>query len=190
MKKWLLILLTAAAPLYAANEVSVQGKVGFFYPSDSDFQDIYGGGFIYGAEVDWRYIPMFDLYADAMYFSKGGKSLGKERHTRIKLLPVSLGLKVSVPLPGMEVYFGVAAKHFNLKIHNDSPYVSRNVTKNGFGWGAKAGVTVCLPCNFFFDIFLEYMRKKFDFNSSKRVITHVDVDVGGGVIGGSIGYRF
>lgn len=190
MKKCFLILFLAAAPLFADNEVGIQGKIGFFFPSDSNFRNVYGGGAIYGPEISWRFMQCIDLFADAMYFQKGGRSLGDKRHTRIKMMPVSLGLKVVVPLPSMEVYFGASAKYISLHIHNSSPYVSRHVSKDGVGWGIKSGVSVLLPKNFFFDIFLEYFRKKFNFHSSRQVLSGGDVDVGGGVIGGSVGYRF
>ena len=190
MKKWFIVLFLAATPLFATNEISIQGKIGFFFPSNSDFRDVYGGGAIYGPEVAWRFMPCIDLFADAMYFEKGGSSLGQQRHSRIKMFPVSLGLKLVVPLPSLEVYVAASAKHFSLNIHNSSPYVSRKVSKDGFGWGIKSGVSVLLPKNFFFDIFLEYMRKKFNFHSNKRVISNDAIDIGGGVIGGSIGYRF
>ena len=191
MKKWFLALFLAATPLiFASNEIRVQGKVGFFFPSNEELQNVYGGGLIYGPEVSWRFMQCVDLFADVMYFQKGGKSLGQKRHTRIKMLPASLGLKLVVPLPSLEVYFGASAKYFSFNIHNSSPYVSRRVTKDGFGWGIKGGVSVLLPKNFFFDIFLEYMRKKFNFHSNKRVISDDSLDVGGGIIGGSVGYRF
>lgn len=190
MKKWLFLLFLAAAPLCASNEVRVQGKVGFFYPASKEFQDVYGGGLIYGPEISWRFMPCLDLFADAMYFQKGGKSLGLKKHTRIKMLPASLGIKLAVPLPSLEVYFGAALKYFSLKIHNSSPYVSRSISKDGFGWGITSGVSVLLPKNFFFDIFLEYMSKKFNFHCNKQVISNDSIQVGGGIIGGSIGYRF
>jgi|SRR3989338_995540 len=172
------------------DECHPRRKRRFFYPSDERLQKIYGGGAIYGGELSWRFYKILDLYADAMFFSKSGKSLGERRSTHIRILPVGIGLKGSLPFDPFEIYVAASAKHFTVKIHNNSPYVDQHQEKNGWGWGAKIGVSFFFANHFLLDLFLEYMRKEFSFSHSKKVESRKEVDIGGGVIGGALGYRF
>jgi len=125
-----------------------------------------------------------------VFFSKSGKSLGERRSTHIRILPVGIGLKGSLPFDPFEIYVAASAKHFTVKIHNNSPYVDQHQEKNGWGWGAKIGVSFFFANHFLLDLFLEYMRKEFSFSHSKKVESRKEVDIGGGVIGGALGYRF
>ncbi len=198
MKKWCLAALIFCAAQAGFADVCdkscifpLEGKAALFYPLKSRFGNIYGAGGIYGAEVAYRFAPYFDLFADGMLFNKGGHSLDSERrHTRIKIVPASLGLKVLFPLPSMEVYAAASAKYINVNIHNHGETVGKHhIAKQGVGWGAKLGASVLLPHSWFFDIYLEYLRKDFGHLSSTSGFLH-DLDISAGLIGGAVGYRF
>jgi len=191
MKKTLLffLFLLLACPLLSMN-VTLEGKGGFFIPPTSACKRSMAvgrsmEGSSHGVSTrSWISMQM------RCFLAKSGKSLGERRSTHIRILPVGIGLKGSLPFDPFEIYVAASTKHFTVKIHNNSPYVDQHQEKNGWGWGAKIGVSFFFANHFLLDLFLEYMRKEFSFSHSKKVESRKEVDIGGGVIGGALGYRF
>lgn len=190
MKKLLIALALLSSASLFSGEITVKGKAGFYFPNSERMRDVYGGGLIYGPEVAWRFLKIFDLWGDSMFFSKGGRSLGDRQRTRVWIRPVGVGLNIVVPIANvLEVYAGGGPRYFALKIRNTSKFVNKKVGKSGWGGCGRIGIAFHFPKCFLWDIYFNYSRKSFEFSEKSGVGSH-SLDIGGTTIGTALGYRF
>ena len=85
--------------------------------------------------------------------------------------------------PYLGLGLGAAYVHF----HNQSSHVKRSVNRWGVAFLAKSGVKFDVTGNFFLDLFVDYSYYLFNF---KKGHCRNNVNTGGFLIGGGIGYRF
>ena len=116
-----------------------------------------------------------------------------ERHqsTSIWEIPLSLGLKPVVTIAsGIQYYFTLGPRYFFVHQHNNSSFVSSNVSNNGMGMFVNTGFNFVFWNHFLFDVFGEYSYGKMHFHSSHANTYGRTVDIGGFTFGGGLGYAF
>ncbi|MES2273979.1 MAG: hypothetical protein V4487_07285 [Chlamydiota bacterium] len=132
-------------------------RVGYFYPQSSVFRDIYSGGIEGEVETSVRFYKDFNFFANAGVFIKNGHSLGLGDSTRIKIFPLSLGIKYIFHLScAWEFYLGAAPTYTWARFHDRSPYVDQHVHKSAFGVVGKMGFIYTFFKSGFADLFFDY----------------------------------
>ena len=207
MKKYLLIFVLMAFSLTGLNalDVSVEGKAGYFWPTNKVFRRIYDNGGIYGGEIDVSLdcycLPCFDLWVSVDSFSKRGHSIGCPEldvprvRTKIDLIPIGFGLRYLYPIcDDFIAYVGLGGQYTRLRFKDVSPFLIRNVNKWDFGGIVKLGMLYDFCDGFFVDVFGQYSFLKMDFrkreNSDGDLVYRHHADLSGWTVGAGIGYRF
>ncbi|MEI8365274.1 MAG: hypothetical protein WCF65_02550 [Parachlamydiaceae bacterium] len=207
--KQLLILATACAMIHSsllADEVcdecipfTIDARLSYFWPESSSFREFYGNG-----TVDYQLtgtIPVYqgcsfllrglNLWWAADYIENSGHSQGLGNKTKIKMEPVTAGLKWVYPHSWLRPYIGIGLKYYFLQVHNTSDFVKEHISRNGPGCIAETGIQI-FSCNHIMgDLFLSYSFKQFGAPSNHLPnVTTTGLDVSGINIGGGIGFQF
>jgi hypothetical protein len=192
-----------------AREYSLEGRLGYFYPSDHRFRNVYSnGGAIYGLEFNMQAWKRFFLWGEIDYFSKSGKTdkdfgsiinttlactlnTCQHDHTHIRIVPCSVGLKYYFNKDPVQFYLGAGVLAAYLHTHVDSASLVSRRSKWGGGGAFKSGLLCKLGKSFLVDFFADYYLIKADLHQShnKNVITH-HTDISGFLFGGAFGYIF
>lgn len=177
-----------------AREFLLEGKAGYFYPTNDLFRELYGDGKgIYGAELTGEICNSFYGWASVNYFSDSGHSIGLSDPTKIRIIPVGLGVKYMCPLNCFtRFYFGGGFLATHLHTHDfESPIVIPRVDKWGFGGIVKTGFLVFLSKCWFIDVFADWSYMHIDFHNTEGYdVIRLDADLSGFSGGAGIGYRF
>jgi hypothetical protein len=157
MKKTLKIIfaILAFAGMTTASwgaTVSLTFKGGLFWPSDSVFREVYKGGTVFGGELTKPLIGGLYLWAGAEYFGKSGLLPVSLEVTKVRIIPVYLGLRCHFGKSAVRPYLGVAAACFLFKEENPLGSVS----KSGFGYLGQAGLLVKVVGPISFDLYGNY----------------------------------
>ncbi len=194
IKKFTILSLSIVLSTTAALEATslVEAKAGYFYPTDSEFRDIFSnGGGIYGVELSRDMWCGLHFWVSANYFSKSGSSIGEKDKTRVTLVPLAGGLKYLISCSCVDFYLGGGVVGTYFQTTNDSPFVFGRVSKWGVGGQGKAGILWHICESLFIDFFADYTYMKLSFSNTRggRLIRH-DADVSGISAGGGIGFCF
>lgn len=181
MRKLTIILVLTiglSVTTYATN-VMVELKGQYFSPTEQAFKDIYGGGLMYGAEINigvWRNL---DLWFGGSYFSKRGELTFTKEETKLELFPIGGGIKYRILSGNFALYAGLGLNYFQFKESNPIG----DVSKGGLGFVGKVGSNVAISGGLVLDLYVDYTYCKIkpaDFR----------INVGGITIGAGLGYRF
>lgn len=201
----------ASAPVSTASaqktsrEYMLEGKVGYFYPTNDRFRDVYDGGALYGIEFNMQAWKCIYLWSEVDYFHRSGKTEIKFestdgsaschlRHkeggrTHLTLVPLSVGLKYFTPPYPVRFYLGagVLAEYLHTSTH------AKHLAHKNNGWGVggafKSGLLFTIKEAFLINVFSDYYLIDVDLDHKKGVINH-DARVSGWVWGGGLGYSF
>jgi hypothetical protein len=153
--------------------VSVEARINCFSPESRKVRAIYGQKWAdYQLQFNYTYDEQWTLFTAINGFSRKGHSLGYQSHkTRLRLLPLSLGVEYSFKLiPCLDYYVGAGASYSFLRIHDHSHFVHEHIYKNAFGGIFKTGVKYFLDRRVFIDLGVDYFYQHFHFK------THHDSD--------------
>ncbi len=123
---------------------------GIFSPTNCIPKNIYGsawGSFQFKLSVSliqnsdlWKRLYAF---AAINYTTKGGRSTNGNQKTRIRLIPISFGLRFIQPASAinnrLSVYAGLGIQAIIERVNNDSAFVDRKAHKSGVGGIAELG---------------------------------------------------
>lgn len=198
-------LAVFASTQLSAFELLAEVKAGYFWPSDKTFREIYGhGSGIVGAELSAPIWCSLYGFAGIDYFAKKGHSIISScsdssfsdseichNPTRIKLVPVTFGLKYFYCVDRYDIYVAGGAQYTYFQTKDESPFVIETVTKRGWGGIAKLGTLINFDCGLFLDVFGQYSFLRMDFKDDRhdRLIRH-DAKLSGWSVGLGLGYRF
>ncbi|MCX6571494.1 MAG: outer membrane beta-barrel protein [Candidatus Aminicenantes bacterium] len=187
MKKTLKILFAtlAFAGMTAASwgaGVSLTFKGGQFWPSDSVFREVYKGGTVFGGELAMPLTGGLHLWAGAEYFGKSGLLPVSEEVTKVRIIPVYVGLRCHFGKSAVRPYLGAAAAYFLFKEENPLGSVS----KSGFGYLGQAGLLVKVAGPLSFDIYGNYRACKLKTNDPDPL----EANIGGFSGGAGLVFRF
>lgn len=165
--------------LAAAGDVIFKIKGSFFYPSDSAFRDIYGGGMVLGVETSTELSKNFEMWVEGSYFSKKGELSLTREVTKLKLIPVGGGIRYKLPIRGFHLYGGLGINYYYFRETNRIG----DVISGELGGTAKIGSLVQMKGGWILDIYLNYSYCKIKPADFK-------INIGGIEAGIGIGYRY
>jgi hypothetical protein len=167
-----------------------QLRAGYFYPESSTIREIYGGGIEGEIETSVLVYRRLSLFANAGVFIKDGHSLGLHDSTRIKIFPLSLGLKYNFYLSNIwEFYLGGAPTYTWVRFHDHSSYVKEHVHKGAFGAVLKTGFIYTFWKRVFLDFFFDYYFTRISGTHSSG-ITSSSRDISGFRTGLGLGVKY
>ena len=167
-------------------------KSGYFFFSEHIMRQVYNSG---GIDVQLSYSqPIWkwlQIYSAVDYIQANGRSLNGHYFTKIRVIPLSLGLKPVIPLTSwLDYYLYLGPRYFFVNINNSSNYVDHSKNGNGLGGFAGTGFLFRPIEHFVIDLFGDYSYKKKSFHSSKKNVSGHSVDIGGFAFGAGLGYEF
>jgi hypothetical protein len=134
----LAIALSCGAAWGAGVTATLKG--GYFGPTGDVFRAVYSGGLAFGADVTVPLGGVFRVWAGAELFSKTGFLTISEEETKVRIVPLYLGLRCEFGKGALRPYIGAAAAYF--LFHEENPLGS--VSDGGLGFLTQAGVMVRL----------------------------------------------
>lgn len=190
MKRSILLFALLTFQL-AAFEALLEGKVGYFIPTDAQFRSNYGeDGIISTLESSFNAGRNFYPWASISYYGNvSHPAAGGGKASHIYIVPVGAGLKYIYFYKHFGVYGGLGALPTYLHIKNNSPLLNRTQEKWGCGGIFKGGVIADRLGNFFIDLFAEYSYIKISFPNSPELTLH-PANLSNFSIGGGVGYHF
>ncbi len=176
---------------YANSPVLLEGRVAYFYPTGSDFSDIYGGGVLSTAELSVETFRQIYTWFSIGYLRQDGQCMGGQVDTTVDLVPLSAGFKYFYKGQWVRPYLGIGLALNYVHTHDDSVYVMQSRSNWGVGGILKSGLLYRLSQRVFFDGFIDYTYVKAGFkNKCNRRITCHDASVSGFAFGFGLGYFF
>ena len=177
----------------------IEVRLSYFLPQSSDLREIYHGG-----GIDYQLTGTIPLYRGedeirrginfwwaADYFQREGHSIGLNSGTRIRMEPVTGGLKYIQPHGRLRPYFGAGLKYYFLQIHNDNPFTQQHVSRNGAGAVVETGLVAFFLEHGTIDIFLSYSFMKFGAQPIHLAnVEGTSLQAGGLNAGAGMGVRF
>lgn len=175
----------------------------YFYPTSSTFRKIFDGSVNYqltgtapiGLCSRYEWVRSINLWGGVDYFSKTGHSQGLHDKTRIRMVPLTLGLKYFLPSCSrgypLNFYAAGGMKYYFLQTHNHSEQVKNKINKNGMGGVVEVGFITTLRECFILDLFASYSFKSFGApSSSDPAVKGTSLNISGLNVGAGIGYKF
>jgi hypothetical protein len=132
--------------------VSLTLKAGQFFPSDSVFRDVYKSGTVFGGELAVPIAGGLHIWAGAEYFGKSGLLSISEEVTKVRIIPIYLGLRCHFGKSTVRPYLGAAAAYFLFKEENSLGSVS----ESGIGYLGQAGLLVKVAGPVSLDLYANY----------------------------------
>ncbi len=165
-------------------------KMGYFRFGDENFRHIYDRGVLdlqlTSSFRVWR--PLY-VYGAIEYIEAEGRSIGGHEKTRIRIVPLSLGLQYIQPITcDFRYYLTIGPRYFFFHQRNHSSSVPHNVNKSGCGGFINTGFIYYLSHHIIVDFFGEYSYKRMHFESHRRNVSGNSAQVGGLTLGAGIGY--
>jgi outer membrane protein len=196
MKKILLFLVAVCLPIFELASLDLtcltcgwepEVRVAAFYPSSKKFRRIYHQWSAdYQVEISKPVYKGFSGFINGSWLHDKGQASGFENSSRINVVPLSFGAKYSYCFcPCLRAYGGLGATYTFLRIHDDSEFVSRHLSKESWGGIAKSGIQYTWRC-FFFDVFADYLYQPFRFAGNSEVERN-RINVGGIKLGIGLG---
>ncbi len=203
------VLLLVPAQIFAWGEcceswtqdISLNARVAYFHPNSDKVRKIYSEGWPeYQLELSKGFCQNWQAWAGVAWSSKKGRSLGLHDETRLRLLPISLGVKyLWCVYPDTKFYLGAGVCYSMLHIKDHSPFVHEKVSKNAFGGIVQSGLYYDINCMFFVNVFFDYYFQRFDFSNrhhsgsgsgSSSFVERHNADLSGYKTGAGIGVNF
>lgn len=144
-----------AGPARGAS-VSLALRAGFQAPAAAEFSDIYGGGTAYGGRLDVRLTKSLSVWAGADYFAKTGELTFTGEETRIRIIPVTAGLRVRLGSAGLRPYLAAGVGSFSYKEENVLGTVSGSVV----GFLGEAGLLIRVAEGLSLDVYGRYLSAR------------------------------
>ena len=173
------LFLIALAGIIQADDVIIEVKIGYFFPVESAFKDIYGAGVSYGAKLTIGVWKNLSLWMEGSYFSKKGELSFTKEETKVKIFPVGAGFQIHIERGIVKIYGGSGVKYYQ---YNESNIIGE-VSKGSLGYVSKAGILINVYKGLTLDIFGDYAyckMKPADFR----------INIGGFSAGIGLGYTF
>lgn len=181
MKKtvFLLSILLLFYGLACPEGVSVKLCGGYFKPAKQTFEDIYGGGMTYGAEVTVGIWKNLELWAGGSTFTKKGELTYTKEETTVDIIPVGSGIRYVFISGRINLYAGAGLAYHFFKETN----VIGDVSTGNLGYSINVGGFLKLIQGLFIDIGLKY-------SSCEIVHSSIKADIDGLALSLSLGYHF
>lgn len=164
----------------AGRSFYIKIKAGYFVPSEETFQEIYGEGPTYGAELGFPVWNNVVLWMGGESFYKKGNLTYTGEETELSLLPIGGGLKYIVEAGGnLNFYGGVGLFYSQTEEKNPIGEVS----DGGIGFEGMVGSFLRISGGLLIDLCLDY-------SYCKMKPADYSVDTGGLELSLGLGYEF
>jgi hypothetical protein len=159
--------------------ICVKIGVGYFFPAEKSFKDIYGEGVAIGGEIDIKLWKFIDLWLIGNYYSKKGHLPFTKEETKMTLIPIGGGPKIRFQRGITNIYIGLGPVF----------YVYQEKNPIGVAKGTGAGIIGQAGC--YFNI-IDGLLFDVSVNYSYCSVTpqKIKADLGGIQAGLSLGYEF
>ena len=150
---------TGYAPIDWSRGWGAEFRMAYFQPCNRHMRKIYSRErYDLEAELSKDLHSNVQIFANVSWFHKYGKSVGLREKTKIKFIPISVGLKYVEPLNYYwNLYIGLGPNYTWLKVVNQSKFVRPHVHKQCFGATAKFGIDYKIREEFIIDFFVDYL---------------------------------
>lgn len=140
-----LILLTLASfsVISNAENLFVGVECGYFIPLDGDFNDIYGGNIIFGANAGYMLSDEIGIAAAADFYSADGKSTVTQQDLSMSLLNGRVGVFYVFNIGDIKPRIGAGLALVNLE--EKTPW--GNTSELVAGWYASGGILMPVSAN-------------------------------------------
>lgn len=162
-----------------AADIRIELKTNYFAPSDKAFKDIYGGGIMYGGELNIGIRQNLDLWLRGSRFSKKGELTFTREETKLRIVPLGGGIAYRISTRSARFYTGFGLNYYHYKESNPIGEVS----KSGLGYTGRAGSYVKVIRGLLIDFFADY-------SYCKIKPADYEVNIGGLGLGIGIVYEF
>jgi len=171
------------ANIIGAENISIEFRVGHFRPNSHLFRNIYHqGGIEYEGELNYEYVPGNSVWFNANSFERKGLT-PEEQETKIKLHPLSGGIKQFIPFASwINLYLGAGSCCTFMHVKGKSLFLDERDHKHSWGFVGKTGIMVLLSKNFFIDLFADYYYTEITFDDQKRNLGGLRAGVGVGLL--------
>jgi outer membrane protein W len=134
------------------------------------------------------------VWINGQYTANNGESYGySEAPTKIRLIPVSIGLKYNYEIvPCLNIYLGAGAAYSWLYIRDDYEYVHEHTHKQAWGGLFKLGFQYNISECFFAEVFSDYLLQRFKFSGSDSspYVERRDANMDAVIVGAGVGIHF
>jgi opacity protein-like surface antigen len=117
---------------------SLAVKAGYFLPADDVFKDVYKNGPVFGAELAISALQNLDIWAGAEIFSKTGTLTFTEEPTKIRIVPLTAGLRFRFSSGSVSPYLAAGG---GLYLYNEENVLG-TTSGSGFGFVGQGGVLI------------------------------------------------
>ncbi|MFC2166647.1 outer membrane beta-barrel protein [Acidobacteriota bacterium] len=183
MKKTLIILAIFAlsSSLVSAKDFRAELTFSYFSPSEEAYKDIYGGGLMFGGEVNMDVWKNLDAWISVSFFSREGEMTYTQEEIKLKITPIVLGVRYSHALnENINIYGGMGIAYF---MYSEEISALEDVSEGGLGFVIKAGGWMKVMKGLFVDVFIKY-------SSCSVEPADFKVNIGGIEVGLGLGYEF
>lgn len=180
MKRLMLItigFLLLVGPASALLRFELKGS--YFSSESSVFKDVYGRPSKPGFELGLGIVKNLSLWAGMDYIQKGGGLTVTDEETRVRLIPVSAGLRYEIPAGPVLFHLAVAIQEVFFREES----ILGTVEKSALGYMAKGGLMVRISKAIGLDLFAGW-------STCKMKNEDVEFEVGGLDLGGGLEIRF
>lgn len=169
----------SSPPLAKAANFFIEIKGTYFYPSDKDFQNIYGAGLKYGGNVVVYVWKKLGIWIGGSYFHKNGKLTYTKEDTELLLIPVVLGLRYRLMSNAINAYVGLGV---NYVLYNESSIIGE-VNTGKIGVNGNLGAYLNFWKGLFINVFIQL-------SYCKMYSPDFSINLGGIEAGIGLGYEF
>ena len=152
-------------------------RVGYFFPGEAAFRDIYSGGPAYGIETRFGR-SHFNIWLEGSYFAKSGELSETAEPTSVKIMALEGGAMWKFKPGKLTPYIGAGAGYYRYKETN----VIGEAKKGKAGFCGVAGAILTLGKRLVLDCRLKY-------SSCSMQPADFKINIGGLTAGAGLGLR-
>ena len=149
-------------------EWSFQVRGAAYIPLQSEIRKIYGSALpTVEFEMSYQLAQWSDCNQLLLFWNAGwtfetGKTIGFGYHTRLNMIPLSLGIEYQVNIcRNVDFYVGAAPTYSFLLIEDKDGFSKQHIYSSQFGATSKTGFRFTFATNFFFDVFGDFFYTPF-----------------------------
>ena len=192
IRLYLLIFIFSQSNIFA-RDVILEFKTAALLPTNKTFRNAYRDSIaLFGPEITMQLYGDWYGFIAANYFQRNGRYLGTSQDTKLRALPLSVGLKYIFTINyNVNLYLGLGFQPIYLHTKNTRALVTESDSFWGLGGIGKSGIYIDLGNNFLLDLFFDYNFVKTNLNNFYGyTMTPSKTNVSSAILGAGLGYRF
>ncbi|MFQ6108493.1 MAG: hypothetical protein ACE5L7_02950 [Candidatus Aminicenantales bacterium] len=156
----------------------------YFFPSEKAFRDIYGPGGKWGLDISRNIWKNMEVYLEAHYFTKRGKLTFTQESTRLRILPLGVGLKYLFLKKRTHLYAGAGITY---NVFEEKNPIGRT---RDYQWGVAVRLGALRKMKGLKKFFKEFIIDAYiHYNYCKMKPAEISIDIGGVDLGLALGFE-